>query len=164
MDEIDAPEITIGDLGLLLWLDSRLGATSTDAIAFRLHKRIGPGFPDVEGLEVSWALIGACAADARELCDLASERQQVRGSTPSGLVAHNESGRRARFPNFATQIYSVYALTATGRLDAAKALADRADLPAASPTAAGRGSTTPAAAGSSSPTRSTRCTRTRWCR
>jgi hypothetical protein len=125
MDEIDAPEITLGDLGLLLWLDSRLGSNSTDAIAFRLHKRIGGGFPDVEGLEVSWALIGASAADAPELCTLGRERQLARASTPSGLVAHTEGGRRARFPNFATQIYSVYALTAAGEIEAAKALADK---------------------------------------
>lgn len=125
MDEIDSPEITLGDLGLLLWLDARLGPNCTDAIAFRLHKRIGAGFPDVEGLEVSWAQTGACAAGAPELCSLAGERLRARGATPSGLVAHHEAGMRARFPNFATEIYSVYALTAGGEVEAAMALADK---------------------------------------
>ena len=125
MDEIDSSEITIGDLGLLLWLDSRLESSSTDAIAFRLHKRIGTGFPDVEGLEVSWALIGACEAGARELCEIAGRRQLVRGATPSWLVAHHEVGRRARFPNFATQIYSVLALIRHRELDQAQRLADK---------------------------------------
>ena len=169
MDRIDEPEMTAGDLALLMWADSRAGMGAMDAIAFRLHKKLGAELPDLEGLELSWLVIGAAEAGAYELCDRALERQLERASAPGRLFTHRDSGRRARFPNFATQIYGVLALAIAARNGHAHG--PRARRPAASPvacssssapTAAGRGSSTRSAARSSSPTRSTPSTRTRW--
>ncbi|MDX6588273.1 MAG: hypothetical protein QOI31_2746 [Solirubrobacterales bacterium] len=115
MDRIDGPEMTAGDLALLMWADSRAGMSAMDAIAFRLHKKLGADLPDLEGLELSWLVIGAAEAGAYELCDRALERQLERASAPSRLFTHRDSGRRARFPNFATQIYGVLALAVAAR-------------------------------------------------
>lgn len=131
LDELDAPEITVGDLGLALWANARGGGDSIDAIAYRLHARIGAEMPDLEGLELSWILIGAAEADAGALLDQALGRQLERAATPSNLFRHRDSGRRARFPNFATQIYGVLALAAAFRagrewaLEPARRVADR---------------------------------------
>jgi hypothetical protein len=115
MDRIDEPEMTAGDLALLMWADSRAGMSRLDAIAFRLHRKLGADLPDMEGLELSWLVIGAAEAGAYELCDRALERQLERASAPGRLFTHRDSGRRARFPNFATQIYGVLALAIAGR-------------------------------------------------
>lgn len=113
--EIGAPEMTCGDLGLLLWADVRAGGAAIDKVAFRLHGRVGRGFPDLEGLELSWIVVGAAEAGADSLLDMAVARQIARVDPRSGLFRHRDSGRRARFPNFATQIYGVLALTAAAR-------------------------------------------------
>ena len=118
MERIDSDGVTAGDLGLLLWADARAGAHSIDAIAYRLHSRIGSGMPDLEGLELSWILIGAAEAGAGAIKQAALDHQLRRADTPSGLFAHRDEGRRARFPNFATQIYGVLALTIASRLGA----------------------------------------------
>ncbi len=110
MDRIDEPEMTAGDLALLMWADSRAGMSAMDAIAFRLHKKLGAELPDLEGLELSWLVIGAAEAGAYELCDRSLERQLRRAGSNGNLFAHRDAGRRARFPNFATQIYGVLAL------------------------------------------------------
>jgi hypothetical protein len=115
MDRIDEPEMTVGDLALLMWADSRAGMSAMDAIAFRLHKKLGTDLPDLEGLELSWVVIGAAEAGAHELCENALERQLDRASAPGRLFKHRDEGRRARFPNFATQIYGVLALTVAAR-------------------------------------------------
>jgi hypothetical protein len=116
MDRIDDPEMTAGDLALLMWADSRAGMDAMDAIAFRLHKRLGSDIPDLEGLELSWLVIGAAEAGAHELCDRALERQFERAGAPGRLFTHRDAGRRARFPNFATQIYGVLALAVAARI------------------------------------------------
>ncbi len=115
MDEIDSPEMTAGDLALLLWADSRAEMSAMDAIAFRLHRKLGADLPDLEGLELSWVVIGTAEAGAYELCDRALERQLERAGAPGRLFLHHDSGRRARFPNFATQIYGVLALALAAR-------------------------------------------------
>lgn len=115
MDRIDSPEMTPGDLALLLWADSRSGAAATDAIAYRLHRKLGADLPDLEGLELSWIVIGAAEAGAFELCDRALGRQLDRAAAPNRLFRHRDQGRRARFPNFATQIYGVLALAVAAR-------------------------------------------------
>lgn len=115
IDEMGAPEIGVGDLGLLLWADARAGGKWRDKIAFRLHGRVGAGFPDLEGLELSWVVIGAAEGGADLLLDEALARQLARVDQASGLFRHRDSGRRARFPNFATQIYGVLALAIAAR-------------------------------------------------
>ncbi|MEJ7875043.1 MAG: hypothetical protein WKF62_00170, partial [Solirubrobacterales bacterium] len=115
MDRIDSPEMTPGDLALLLWSDTRAEMSAMDAIAYRLHKRLGSSLPDLEGLELSWVVIGAAEAGAYELCDRALEKLLGRAGAPGRLFRHRDSGRRARFPNFATQIYGVLALATAVR-------------------------------------------------
>ena len=123
VDEMGVPEIGVGDLGLLLWADARAGGRWHDKIAFRLHGRVGAGFPDLEGLELSWVVIGAAEAGADLLLDDALERQLARADPASGLFRHRDSGGRARFPNFATQIYGVLALAMAARRGRGYALA-----------------------------------------
>ena len=123
VDEIAAPEVTVGDLGLLLWADARAGSRWHDKVAFTLHGRLGAGFPDVEGLELSWLVIGAAESGADLLLDDALARQLARVDPASGLFRHRDGGRRARFPNFATQIYGVLALAVAAGHGRAEALA-----------------------------------------
>jgi len=128
LDEIDSAEMTAGDLGLLLWADTREGGQEIDRIASRLWGRLGREIPDLEGLELSWCVIGAALSGAAELLDSTLAAQLRRARTPSGLIAHRDHGRRARFPNFATQIYGVLALATSGSgegLAAARETADR---------------------------------------
>ena len=131
IDEMGAPEVGVGDLGLLLWADARAGGKWRDKVAFRLHGRVGAGFPDLDGLELSWVVIGAAESGADLLLDDALERQLARVDPASGLFRHRDSGARARFPNFATQIYGVLALAVAARhgrdgaLDPARRAADR---------------------------------------
>jgi len=115
LDEIDSPAMTAGDLGLLLWASGRADMDAIDAISYRLHGRLGAELPDLEGLELSWILIGAAEANTSALLDQALARQLERARTPSGLFRHRDAGRRARFPNFATQIYGVLALALAAR-------------------------------------------------
>lgn len=131
VDELDTGGLTIGDLGLLLWADARGGSKFHDKIAFRLHGRVGREFPDLEGLELSWVVIGAAQSGADVLLDDALDRQLARVDPASGLFRHRDAGRRARFPNFATQIYGVLALATAARhgrpqaLEPARRAADR---------------------------------------
>jgi hypothetical protein len=130
IDEINSPEMTAGDLGLLLWADTRAGKRRHDKVAFTLHGRLGDSLPDLEGLELSWILIGATESGADVLCESALARQ-LRRQEASGLFRHRDAGLRARFPNFATQIYAVLALAVAARnghtraLEPARRAADR---------------------------------------
>jgi hypothetical protein len=123
VDEIDAPEVTVGDLGLLLWADARAGGRWHDKAAFTLHGRVGAEFPDLEGLELSWVVIGAAESGADLLLDDALARQLARVDPGSGLFRHRNGSRRARFPNFATQIYGVLALAVAARRGRGEAIA-----------------------------------------
>jgi hypothetical protein len=130
VDEIAAPDLTPGDLGLLLWADARASGRWHDKVAFTLHGRVGAAFPDLDGLELSWIVIGAAESGADVLLDDALARQ-LRRQEASGLFRHRDAGRRARFPNFATQVYGILALALAARhgreqaLAAARRAADR---------------------------------------
>ncbi len=121
LDEIDSAEMGVGEMGLLLWADSRMGSAALDAIAYRLHAH--DDIRALEGLELSWVVIGAAQAGATDLFERALAEQLRRAETPSGLFRHLSSGRRARFPNFATQIYGVLACTYAARAGRDDALA-----------------------------------------
>jgi hypothetical protein len=123
VDEIGTPAVTVGDLGLMLWADARAERRWHDKVAFTLHGRVGAGFPDLEGLDLSWVVIGAAEAGTDLLLDDALARQLARIDPASGLFRHRDGGARARFPNFASQIYAVLALTVAARNGRDKALA-----------------------------------------
>lgn len=132
---IDDPELAPGDYGLHLWLDVRTGRGRAGDLLPRLERSLAAsgGLPAREGMEIGWIVtglaeqVGAGNRDAE--AGLTAALDQLLGSNraPSGLFRHYGDGRRrARFPNFATQIYAVLALATVGRL----ALDERA-LPAA---------------------------------
>ncbi len=125
-DELDADELGPGDLGLVLWADSRSGLQAPDEVLKRLDGAVGRngGMTAIEGLELSWIAIGCAHAVAAGCTERSGERlasearseQLRRAETPSGLFVHRGKGRRSRFPNFATQIYGVLALAELSRL------------------------------------------------
>lgn len=139
--QLDSPELAPGDFGLLLWLDARTGGDQAADLLSRLEQSLAAagGLGAREGMEVGWTVTGlalqvAGGNDAARPA-LSSALDQLLGANraPSGLFRHYGDGRRrARFPNFATQIYAVLALATAGRhglderaLPAARAAADR---------------------------------------
>ena len=133
--EIDSPEIGAGDLGLLLWADARLEAGRGGDLVRRLDEALATngGLPALVGMELGWIVTGLAHqlgagsdAVARGLLDRALHQLISSNQASSGLFRHAGRGWRGRFPNFATQIYSVLALAAVAR----HSLDDRA-LPAA---------------------------------
>jgi hypothetical protein len=128
--EIDSPEITPGDLGLFLWADARAGRRGEPDLPERLDASLADagGLAAREGMELAWIVQGLALNDCgrRERFDEALE-VLLGNQARSGLFYHSgTSGLRRRFPNFATEIYSVLALATVARLG----LDDRA-LPAA---------------------------------
>jgi hypothetical protein len=115
-----------GDVGQLLWADSRSGLEAAPRLLDLLEQRIvaAGGLDPLEGLELAWSAVGCAHAiaagcdderAARMLQALVS-RLGKRAETPSGLFLHTDSGRRNRFPHFATQIYGIHALAEVSRL------------------------------------------------
>jgi hypothetical protein len=140
--EIDSPEMTPGDLGLLLWIDARRGGARGAELADRLEASLAAngGLPARLGMELGWIVTGlahhAAQSDGetgRRLLAQALDQLLIDNRAPSGLFRHfGAAGRRRRFPNFATQIYSVLALAVVARyglddraIPAARAAADR---------------------------------------
>jgi len=139
--ELGSPELAPGDFGLLLWLDARTsGGEAADLLA-RLERSLtaAGGLGTREGMEVGWTVTGLAHQvaggneDARPALRSALDQLLGPNRAPNGLFRHYGDGRRrARFPNFATQIYAVLALAVAGRHDlderalpAARAAADR---------------------------------------
>ena len=138
--ELEAGTLTPGDIGLMLWIDARRGAGHGAELADRLDAALDAagGLPAPLGMELGWivsglahhAAAGGSGTGAR-LLSASLDQLLERNRAGSGLFRHfGAPGRRRRFPNFATQIYSVLALSTVARLG----LDDRA-LPAARTTA-----------------------------
>ena len=138
--ELEAGELTPGDIGLMLWADARREGKRGHLLANRLDAALAAtgGLGARLGMELGWIVTGLAyhvAADgsstgARLLAD-ALDQLLLRNRAASALVRHfGDAGWRRRFPNFATQIYSVLALAVVAR----HGLDDRA-LPAAIGTA-----------------------------
>lgn len=140
--ELDGDELTPGDIGLLIWLDARRGDGHGDELAGQLEAalRIAGGLRARLGMELGWIVTGLAhhvAAGGSETAQrlLGAALGQLLGENraESGLFRHfGADGWRRRFPNFATQIYSVLALSVVARhglddraLPAAQACADR---------------------------------------
>lgn len=125
---LDSPELSVGDLGLLLWLDARTGAGHGEEVLARLTA----GLPDagglgaLEGMELGWIATGLAlqmAADSPPaaetlLQEAVLELLDVRQASGGLFYHHGLPSRRRRFPNFATQIYDVLALVTAAELDA----------------------------------------------
>lgn len=134
--------MTPGDVGLMLWIDARRGGTCGARLADHLDAALatGPGLRARLGMELGWIVTGlanhAAIGGSRTGARLLSESlDQLLGENrgPYDLQRHfGSAGWRRRFPNFATQIYSVLALAIVARhgldsraLPAAIATADR---------------------------------------
>ena len=138
---LGSEELTPGDLGLALWAESRSDGGAAEQIASALRRSLGGRHPfeAMIGPELAWIVIGLVEAEAREQdgpgADLLAEaREQLIGErrSPSGLLFHTARGPRRRFPNFATQIYGVLALSLMARVrddedarEAAQVVGDR---------------------------------------
>lgn len=129
--------LDIGDLGLLLWAETRMGTGEVmDTIARLDHLSADTQALDgLPGMEAAWFVLGGVAAvsaglPARALADRAIGHMRSRRSSRSPLFRHTGLGRgRALLPNFATEIYSLLALCEIARNDlAADALTDAVRL------------------------------------
>jgi hypothetical protein len=118
IDAVGGPEVTPGDIGLLLWADARSGTEATDRLLDALRASVGrTGLDGLEGMEVAWIATGLAETHLRlkrsevdpPLAGAVGQLLDRRGS-PSGLLLHRGTGSRRRFPNFATEIYGVIAL------------------------------------------------------
>jgi hypothetical protein len=127
----------VGDLGLLLWAEVRIGigeATETIALLDRLSADT-EALDGLEGMEAAWFVIGSVVAvsaglPARALADRAIGQLRSRRSLRSPLFRHTALGRgRAAVPNFATEVYSLLALCEIASADMDRdALADAVRL------------------------------------
>jgi hypothetical protein len=135
-DALDGGSLGPGDIGLMLWVDARRGGGCGATLADRLDASLAAtgGLKSRLGMELGWIVTGLAhhmaAGGSRTgatVLSKALDQLLIHNSTPSGLFLHSgEDVWRRRFPNFATQIYSVLALATVARYG----LDDRA-LPAA---------------------------------
>jgi hypothetical protein len=124
----------VGDLGLLLWTDVRAGGEFAAETLRLLDTRSAA--PDalagLEGMEAAWFVLGAVEAaaaghDANRVLDRAYRHMLARKSPSSPLFRHTATGRgRALLPNFASEIYTLLALTEVARHDLAPGALDHA--------------------------------------
>jgi hypothetical protein len=138
--ELEAGELTPGDIGLMLWIDSRRSGGRGAELADRLDAAlvVSGGLGARLGMELGWIVTGLAhhlATDRSQtgsrLLSEALDQLLLDNRAPTALFRHfGDAGWRRRFPNFATQIYSVLALASVARYG----LDDRA-LPAAIATA-----------------------------
>jgi len=150
VDEIDAVAwrelaqgtLTTGDIGLMLWIDARREGGRGEELAGRLDEALGAddGLGTRLGMELGWIVTGLAyhvaasgSKTGERLLRESLDQLLVRNRAQSHLFRHlGARGWRRRFPNFATQIYSVLALAVAGRhgldnraLPVARAAADR---------------------------------------
>ena len=112
----------VGDLGLLLWADTRLGdPVATQTLALLERRALAPGaLGDLVGMEIGWLTCGAVAGHAAGLragaLVVAAIDELQRRESASPLFRHSAAHtRRAGLPNFATQVYTLLALTELAR-------------------------------------------------
>ncbi len=112
-------EGTAGDLGLALWADSRAGGEQTAALLDAVQRvATDEQLAPLVGMEIAWLAIGLAAAlpvspAAEPSLAAVVAHLERRRRAPSGLYYHDAASTvRRRLPNFATEIYTVLALTA----------------------------------------------------
>ncbi len=123
----------VGDLGLLLWADTRLDdPAASNTLALLERRALAPSaLTDLVGMEIGWFTCGAVAGYASGLRSGALVNAAVeeldRRSTATPLFRHTGTrSRRAALPNFATEIYGLLALTELARHDLDARALDRA--------------------------------------
>lgn len=116
-------ELALGDFGLRLCLACRSGVDVDRALYELLARCDADGLRRADGMQLAWIVLGAgyaLAAGFRDAADVfsAAVSQLIdRRQMASGLMVQSGAGRRARFPNFATQIYSLLALATVTKLE-----------------------------------------------
>jgi hypothetical protein len=123
--ELEAGHLTPGDIGLMLWIAARRGDGRGAELANRLDAALARtgGLGARLGMELGWIVTGLAhhLADGgsragNRLLSEALNQLLVDNRAPTGLFRHyGDAGWRRRFPNFATQIYSVLALAVVAR-------------------------------------------------
>ncbi len=120
----EGTHLGVGDLGLLLWADTRLGdPVASQTLALLERRALAPGaLDDLVGMEIGWLTCGAVAGHAVGLRAGALVVRAIdelqRRSTSTPLFRHTGAhNRRAALPNFATQVYALLALTELARHD-----------------------------------------------
>jgi len=130
VDLLEQGEGRAGDWGLVAWLDAALGDEPHETVVASARRRTEAqgGLRSLEGMELAWLVQGLVAAGRADDTFLREALDLLLGPNraASGLFFHRGEGARRRFPNFATEIYSVLALST-----AARAGADDRALPAA---------------------------------
>lgn len=113
-----AHKISIGDAGLLLWLNCRLDKQYGKSIFDRIYEKLDKSsFDQLNNMELSWLLIGMTyfneshKDDGIELTDSIVDYLLENRSAPSGLFYHIGTGLRRKYPNFANIIYPIHALS-----------------------------------------------------
>ncbi len=132
-------QFTPGDLGLALWAADRSEADRPASLVAEIDQRTStPGVLErLVGMEVAWLVIGLAIASRQEPAaqkplERVLDHLRLRRAR-SGLYLHDASSRyRRQLPNFATQIYTLLALTSVaqlerdvGALEAARELGDQ---------------------------------------
>jgi hypothetical protein len=131
--EVDSPEVAPGDLGLYAWVAARGSRQGEEEILERIRSALAAdALDDRDGMEIAWIVLGVAALEGPEPLVADALDKLLRNVAPSGLLYHRLLGRRRRFPNFATQIYGLLALSTAARVGldtraraAATTLADR---------------------------------------
>jgi hypothetical protein len=138
---LSGTDLEPGDIGLMLWVETRRGGDRGEELAVRLESAlaVSGGLAARLGMELGWIVLGLAhhvaaggGATGRRLLELALDQMLEANRAPSSLMRHfGADGWRRRFPNFATQIYAVLALSVVAAheldaraLPAARALAD----------------------------------------
>ena len=113
---------TPGDIGLALWADARRDGSASDDLVDQLaHAVSDDQLGALVGMELAWMVIGLAHAvhshtAAEPLLGRLTAHLQRDRRAPSGLYYHDATTRvRRRLPNFATEIYTLLALTTVAR-------------------------------------------------
>jgi hypothetical protein len=125
LERLDARELRPGDFGLHLWADALSRGDRGAELLERLREELpaAGGLAALEGMEVAWIVQGlalqvaaGAPSAAQDLLGEALDHALGRAHPRSGLFEHTGRGARRRFPNFATQIYNVLALSTVAML------------------------------------------------
>ena len=142
LSELGSSSITPGDIGLYLWVDTELGGENTTGLLQKLEGSAGAsdGWVSCLGMEIGWIIIGAVSAARKTGSTTAIKilKKCVQSvcmqffSESDLLYRFRKSNPGRRYPNFATQIYNVYALSCAAEflgddqlLVAARKIADK---------------------------------------
>jgi hypothetical protein len=119
-----AANLGAGEFGLMLWMAVRVNSPLTTRIARGLARKLEEcAFEKLTGMEVAWIMTGNAMFRKQAGKDGENSNRRLLDYffssriSESGLIYHLGRGWRRRFPNFATQIYSLHALSVCARLE-----------------------------------------------